>query len=379
MIYSSNDSTLAPLIDLPERHDDSPVRISRREVTAAIAQRNKCSSYGTDGVSYRHLEHACTDEGVLQCVMTALNCWVNRGYPREAKLSKVCPIPKVGEAPASYRPISLLNCLPKISERILTSRLSRWIEPSLVPNQCGCRPQLSTTHCLMRLSHASAMAMNRGKVFGVVFLDFSKAYDRVIHDVLIWKLKEQFGVPTNLLNCIRDWLSDREFFVEFGGCQSSVKKMSNGLPQGSSLSVLLWLAYINDIPIEASSSAIFMDDTCVWAEADTLSSLRWRLQTAVVEVQRWCLCNGVIINEKKVHVLLNTYHKTFSIFVNGLKVNASQTAKYLGFTLKSVKEKGYTIRYDLTGLAEDLKRRANLLYPLRHKLPQQHFVPSPRG
>ena len=368
-LYSENSPNEHPSPDLPPRSDVAPIRITRREIDAALAHSRKSSASGPDNLSYKDINHMWSEPRVGTCVLTTVNKWVDRGFPLEAKLSKICPIPKPGSVEGSYRPIALLNCLPKIVERILTSRLSLWIEPRLVSNQCGCRPQLSSTHCLMRLLHASSMAMNKKKFFGVLFLDFSKAYDRVIHNVLIQKLTDKFSVPPNLLHCIKDWLKDRRFFVEIGGCKSRVCRMPNGLPQGSSLSVLLWLAYINDIPVDEEVSAIFMDDTCIWAEADSLFELELKLQAASMSVQIWCRKNGIIINASKVKVLLNQYRSDFGITVAGSRIAASSEAKYLGFHLYSIPDSGHTLQFNLLHLARDLKRRANLLYPLRHKLP----------
>ena len=193
----------------------------------------------------------------------------------------------------------------------------------------------------MRLLHASSTALCKKKYFGVLFLDFSKAYDRVIHKLLIAKLRNLFGVPDNLAECISDWLTDREFYVEIGGCKSDIKKMRNGLPQGSSLSVILWLAYMNDIPVDVDNSAIFMDDTCIWAEADSPFELELKLQAASMRVQRWCRQNGIVINTDKVYVLLNQYDRSFGIKVAGVRIHASLRTKYLGFHLLCTRCRSY--------------------------------------
>jgi len=242
----------------------SRVAITARELIAATSGANKSSATGHDGISYAHISRLCDDDQILNIILESMNAWVNTGFPASTKKAKIVPIPKGQSTNSGYRPISLLSCISKLVERIITSKIQRVFENELLRNQCGCRAMLSTTHYLTRLLHASSTANCKDQLFGVVLLDFSKAYDRVNHNILLDKLMRRMKLPSNLTRAIYFWLKDRSFFVEIGNCQSTERSMHNGLPQGSALSVILSLSYINDIPIEESNSAIFMDDTCVW-------------------------------------------------------------------------------------------------------------------
>ena len=129
----------------------------------------------------------------------------------------------------------------------------------------------STVDPLVRLLHASGMAQyhhtlpkkKKESYFAVLFLDFSKAYDRVEPTTLVQKLLK-FGIRKEYCYFIENWLHERSLVVKYENQKSDVTHVSRGLPQGSSLSVVLWQLYISDIPIHPNTSSIYMDDTALW-------------------------------------------------------------------------------------------------------------------
>ena len=76
-----------------------------------------------------------------------------------------------------------------------------------------------------------------------------------------------------LVMAVAHWLTDRTFYYDVDGCISSERRIKRGLPQGSPLSVLLWLVFISDIPVEMKTSALFMDDTNIWSVEDSMSEV----------------------------------------------------------------------------------------------------------
>lgn len=366
----------------PDRHipdyilevrDGSEVTFKYHELFAALKHANKMSSPGDDHTTYRHLQRLIEDRDIASTLLWTFGQWTKHGLPDEATLAKIIPIPKGPSSDDGYRPISLLNCIPKVFERILTSKISAYVDHQIPMNQCGCRRKLSTTHCLLRLLNASVKADHSRKHFGAVFLDFSKAYDRVDHHRLLLKLKRKHQVPEALVRAVGLWLDQRQFYVQLDTQRSSTRPMTNGLPQGSSLSVLLWHIYVSDMPVDPNTSALFMDDTVIWAEADTPYELRMKLQAKINRISFWCKVMKVKINTLKTKVMLNEDPLNFRITIGTDSITPSTEVKYLGVTLRATTITSGPFEINLRPVADDLRRRCRVLKPLRRHVSSKEY------
>lgn len=169
----------------------------------------------------------------------------------------------------SYRPISLLNTLSKLLERVIKNRLECWIDRDniLSNNQCGFRRNHSTREHLLRLTQDCQQAFNKNMAVGALFFDFEKAFDRVWIKGLIYKLS-MLGIPTYLGCWLKNYLSNRSFQVCLNGSRSSSKPIQASVPQGSILGPTLFNIYIDDINKNFINSklalALFADDVSSW-------------------------------------------------------------------------------------------------------------------
>ena len=137
-------------------------------------------------------------------------------------------------------------------------------EESLNPNQSGFRPSNSCVNQLIAITHEILKAFDCNPSLEVrsVFLDISKAFDKVWHEGLLYKLRSM-GISGELYNLLEIYLSDR--FQRVYGQASSWRPVLAGVPQGSILAPLLFLIYINDLPNESKSNAkLFADDTSLF-------------------------------------------------------------------------------------------------------------------
>ena len=131
--------------------------------------------------------------------------------------------------------------------------------------QSGFRPGDSTVMQLVYIVHENYKALEEGSEMRAVFLDISKAFDRVWHRGLIAKLRS-IGAEGNLLNWFISYLSCRKQRVKIEGVHSDWRNIEAAVPQGSVLGPLLFLIYINDLPVTISSRCFLFADDCFLLE-----------------------------------------------------------------------------------------------------------------
>ncbi len=165
--------------------------------------------------------------------------------------------------PQNYRPISLLSCIGKLMERCIHKHLYNFIADNkiLTSFQSGFIKGDSTVNQLVYVYNDICKALDDGKEVRAVFCDISKAFDRVWHRGLLFKLSS-IGVTGCLYQWFASYLSSRKQRVVYANASSEWSYINAGVPQGSILGPLLFLIYINDIVNEINSKIrLFADDT----------------------------------------------------------------------------------------------------------------------
>ena len=167
---------------------------------------------------------------------------------------------------SNYRPISLTCILCKVLEHILVSYIVRHLDgQGLMYNlQHGFKEERSCETQLIMLVEDLARNADLGKQTDFILLDFSKAFDKVNHSKLIWKL-HNYEIRSNVLNWIVAFLGDRAQKVVVGAEESDTVPVTSGIPQGSVLGPILFLVYINDLPDKVTSQVrLFADVTAMY-------------------------------------------------------------------------------------------------------------------
>ena len=192
-------------------------------------------------------------------------------FPDQWKEANVTPVHKKKDKQtvSNYRPISLLPLFAKIFERIVFKNLYNYLKSNnlITKNQSGFTPGDSGTNQLLSLIHDIHQAFDDNRCLEVrsVYLDMSKAFDKVWHEGLLHKLKQN-GIEGNLLRFFESYLSNRRQRVVLNGCCSDWAPILSGVPQGSVLGPLLFLIYINDLECGIKSQIkFFADDTSLYS------------------------------------------------------------------------------------------------------------------
>ena len=213
------------------------------------------------------------------------------------------PIPKKGDKtlPSNYRPIALLSNISKIQERIAFKNLYNHLRDNNLPYkyQSGFLPHHSTVFQLIDIYHNICQSFDNHQFSFMVFCDISKAFDRVWHKGLIYKLK-QHGIEGDFLKWLTDYLNRRQQKVIIRGCTSTFKVIQAGVPQGSVLGPLLFLIYVNDIADSLLSlTRLLADDSSLYYSASSLDDIQGLINHYLILLSQWAKQWLVTFNPSK--------------------------------------------------------------------------------
>lgn len=313
---------------------EDPVVLSPGQVQRVIRRTKLRKAPGPDGISNEALRHL--PPHTVARLTQLFNGILRFGYfPDSWKLGRIIMLPKPGKnvlKPESYRPITLLSTISKVFEKLLLLHLRPHIEPR--DEQFGFRAEHSTTHQLARVLHHFAVALNKREQPVAVLLDMEKAFDRVWHTGLIYKLSTS-TTPRRVVKTVASFLRDRRFQVVVDGTLSTERKVKAGVPQGSCLSPVCYNRYTDDIPtVDGVTLALYADDAAYVTSSMSPAHAVGKMQRVLDALPQWLEDWRLTVNVAKTQALfVGQRLLPPPLLMLGNRVEWAPTVKYLGVTI----------------------------------------------
>lgn len=351
--------------------------VSEEDIALIVKSLNNSRSKSFDSIPVRVIkENVSTLAPILGHLINSI--FETGVFPNDLKRSVVIPIFKNGSKTCitNYRPISILPTLAKIVEKIMKQQIVEYLENMqfFFPSQFGFRSGLGTEDALEKLSSNIYTSLNTpGAIPGALFVDFSKAFDTVNHDILRSKLRAA-GFSGTALDLLRSYLSERKQQVRISDALGDVLSVPNGVPQGSVLGPLLFLIYINDLCTNINlkgNAIVYADDFALTYSCSSLSLFREELEWDLGVLKCWLTDNQMSINVKKTKYMIfsprNRKMLDQPVMYCGsdrhssIVVDQVESFRYLGVTL----DEHFSWRSHVTQLYKSLSPILRALYFIR--------------
>jgi len=337
-VFTTEDTSNMPAMSDMSHPEMPPIQIDINGIVQLLQNLKPSKAPGPDKIPTRLLKELAFEFAPSLAVVFKASLGQGQ-LPQEWKHANVVPIYKKGDrsSPLNYRPVSLTCVCCKILEHIICSNIFQHLDDRniLCDNQNGFRKGRSCESQLITTVDDFLQNLNLGLQTDVLLLDFKKAFDKVPHQRLCYKLSH-YGIRGATLEWIKNFLVNRTQKVVVNGYDSSSREVISGVPQGTVLGPLLFLCYINDLPRHVKSSVkLYADDVILYRVIDSDVDHEI-LQQDLVALSEWANIWQMTFNLAKCELLCITNKKNPSKYcysLNGENVRGVPHTKYLGVIL----------------------------------------------
>lgn len=317
--------------------------VSETEIYNIIMGLKNSNSVGVDGISANILKY-CAYYIVAPLTYLVNLLLVEGIFPGILKVAKVIPVYKKGDRlkVENYRPISLLSTLSKIIERVIFNRIMDFITKYEILHdaQHGFRKKKSTQTAIFSFLNKLYDNLDNGNKTIGLFMDLSKAFDLVDHELLLEKLNA-YGMRGKINNLVRTYLTGRSQLVEIDKIRSQQSHIECGVPQGSVLGPLLFLLFVNDLPTIAEGKLVMFadDNSLIYSEKD-ISGVIKNIQILLNRFTAWFTKSKLFLNTDKTQFINFTprakkINESYLIKNNGKSIAQVSEVKFLGIYLEN--------------------------------------------
>lgn len=313
-------------------------RFSAGEVLELLHCLDASKGPGVDGLPPSFIK-SCAHELVTPVALIFNRSLTEGTFPAMWKTARMIAIHKGGSINQveNYRGISILCCLGKVFETGVRRYLYNAAKPFISEFQHGFVENRSTTTNLMEYVNTLFPAVESRCQVDSVYVDFSKAFDLVPHNLLIEKLRH-LGFPNWITNWLNSYLTDRKAFVQVNQQVSNHFSIPSGVPQGSVLGPLIFVLFINDLADRVSSGKLFFADDLKMFRIIASALDCTALQNDIDQLLDWCQENGMFVNLKKCKVITFTRCHTpicFSYKIGSASLDRVESIRDLGVIMDS--------------------------------------------
>ena len=340
-VYSTDNGKLPPF-NCATKHCDSHVLFDRVSIENALNSWPQSFSVTPDGIPFKFIKEVVgqiSEPLEFLFTLSMIRCEV----PKRWKHSLVTPIPKKAPFtdPNNYRPISITSIFARLFEKILKKHMTGHLDRNKIisEHQHGFRKGKSVETQMLECVNDWTNTTDKDRFTDVVYFDFSKAFDRVSHPKLLYKLRA-LGFHNQTVNWLEKFLLQRTFQVKVKDSLSDVFKITSGVPQGGAISPLLFSVYTCEVPSilvkpGLVSCKVFADDTKIYQDF-CVDDSKVHLQESIDSMYSWSVQWELPLSVEKTKVLHIGNKNPKNVYtVNGTVMGGCDTVRDLGFTVTS--------------------------------------------